>query len=249
VPTVASITTRRGKTRVVCVLSAFAVCIALTLTANSTAQNTAGPQSANNCVVCHKKNGEDVRLYEPSIHASAGISCGRCHGGNASAVEKEAAHSGRFLGKFVPAQIMSTCGSCHSRELALFKSSKHFPDKKNVARLDCVQCHGAHTVGSPSRNFSYAYFCSGCHGLEYLPELNRPFQQMLEAADSQNDAINALVKSGTRPTDELISLRKQTRKMIANIVHATDYEGGREEISGILQINQQFKEVLASRKK
>lgn len=161
-----------------------------------------------------------------------------------SAADKETAHSGRFVGKFSASQNISTCGSCHSAQLALFKESKHFPDKKGVARLDCVQCHGAHTVGSVSRNFSYAYFCSGCHGLEYLPELNRPFQQMLEAADSQNDGINSLRKSGAKVSEELVSLRKQTRKMIAEIVHGTDYQRGQNKIPEILKTNERFKEAL-----
>jgi hypothetical protein len=182
------------------------------------------------------------------VHASAGISCSRCHGGNVSAADKEAAHSGRFVGKFTSAQTIATCGSCHSGELAVFKHSKHFPESKGVARLDCVQCHGAHVVGSPSRDFSYAYFCSGCHGLEYLPELNRPFQQMLEAADSQNDVINGIRKSGSTPSDGLISLRKQTRKMIAQIVHGTDYQGGQEKIPEILQLDEQFKKLAGGNK-
>ena len=205
-------------------------------------------QSVNKCVACHKNNGEEAMLYADSIHAAKGISCSRCHGGNASASEKEAGHSGQFVGKPDSAQTIRTCGSCHTAELTLFKTSRHFPEKKGTARLDCVQCHGAHTTGSPSRNFSFAYFCSGCHGLEYLPELNRPFQKMLEVADAQNDAVNAMRKSGSTPDAEAVSLRQQTRKLVGEIVHGTDYEGGREKIPQILKLNEEFKKAVSSRR-
>jgi len=205
---------------------------------------TPGPrsiQSTNNCVACHQQHGEEAHAYSKSIHQVAGISCTRCHGGNVSADQKDAAHSGRFVGKFQPAQIISTCGSCHSSELALFKTSKHFPGAAGIARLDCAQCHGAHNVGSPARDFSYAYYCSGCHGLEYLPELNKPFQQMLMAADAENDAINTLNKSGGAPSAQQLAIRKQVRKLIAQIVHGTDYQGGQKTIPDVLALHEQFK--------
>src|SRR5262249_11283299 len=198
-------------------------------------------QAANGCVTCHLNNGDEARLYAQSVHAGAKISCTRCHGGDASASDQKTAHSGSFSGKPEPGKSIAMCGSCHTAEFSRFKASKHFPEKKNVARLDCTQCHGTHAIGSAERNFSYAYFCSGCHGLEYLPELNRPFREMLLAADAQNDAINALRKSGKSPTPEQLTIRRETRKLIGDIVHGTDYQGGQEKIPQILKLNDEFK--------
>jgi hypothetical protein len=99
-------------------------------------------------------------------------------------------------------------------------------------------------IGSPNRNFSYAYFCSGCHGLEYLPELNKPFQQMLMAADAENDSLNELRRAGTKASDEAMVLRKQIRAAVGQIVHGTDYQPGQDRIPGILKQHEQFKLLL-----
>ena len=223
------------------VIAAFAAAVLLAFFQSPSSAWFEPTQNANSYVTCHQNNGEEAALYSQSLHATAGISCSRCHGGNASAPDKSGAHSGRFNGKLEPAQQYTTCGSCHSAEVAAFKTSKHFSDRQGVARLDCVQCHGAHMIGSPNRNFSYAYFCSGCHGLEYLPELNKPFQQMLMAADSENDAINEARRSGVKPGDEALAIRKLTRKQIAEIVHGTNYQLGQQRIPEILKQHEQFK--------
>lgn len=196
---------------------------------------------ANSCVSCHLTLGEEAALYALSIHAGAGISCSRCHGGNPSAADKAGAHSERFAGKLDAARQFSTCGSCHAAELNVFKTGKHFPERKGVARLDCVQCHGTHMIGSPNRNFSYAYYCSGCHGLEYLPELNKPFQQMLMAADAENDSFNELRRGGAKLPDDALAIRKQIRAAVGQIVHGTDYQMGQARIPEILKQHEQFK--------
>ena len=76
-----------------------------------------------------------------------------------------------------------------------------------------------------------------------MPELNRPFQKMLEAADNENETINSLKKASTKPSEELLSLRKQAMSMTAEIVHGTDYQGGQEKIPAILQIHERFRKA------
>jgi hypothetical protein len=211
-------------------------------TAPDPGASTGSPaQTANSCVSCHQTLGEEAALYALSVHAGSGISCSRCHGGNPAAADKAGAHSDRFVGKLDAGRQFSTCGSCHAAELNVFKTGKHFPERKGIAKLDCVQCHGTHMIGSPNRNFSYAYFCSGCHGLEYLPELNKPFQQMLMAADAENDSINELRRAGARLPEEALALRKKSRAAVGQIVHGTDHEKGLAGIPEILKQHEQFK--------
>jgi hypothetical protein len=103
--------------------------------------------------------------------------------------------------------------------------------------LDCSQCHGAHAVGSASRNFSFVYYCAGCHGQEYLPALPDNFQKMLALADSLNDAGRAV-------SDEADRRRKDIRRRIAEIVHTTDSEGARSKAAEILKLGDEFKQMI-----
>ena len=115
--------------------------------------------------------------------------------------------------------------------------------------MDCVQCHRAHTVGSNTRNFSFALFCTGCHGLEYLPELPREFQKMLALVDDEKDSLAALESSGRKASDEIMRQRKEIRRMVSEIVHATDLKGGLEKIPQILKLGEQFKTTIEREKK
>src|SRR5262245_23437378 len=70
------------------------------------------------CVSCHRAPSDEAAgLYSSSVHFRAGISCSRCHGGNAASIDKTEAHGGRFVGKPTSAQSMTTCGGCHTTEL------------------------------------------------------------------------------------------------------------------------------------
>jgi mono/diheme cytochrome c family protein len=114
---------------------------------------------SDTCSACHQKQDEKIlSLYSQSTHAKAGKSCNSCHGGDASAAEKDDAHSLNFVGKPNSEQAVRMCGSCHRQEAAQYRASHHFPVQKGVSRVDCVECHGAHTIGAPARGFSVALF-------------------------------------------------------------------------------------------
>lgn len=207
-------------------------------------------QESDSCVACHRKQDSvAARLYPHSVHARAGIACSRCHGGDSSAGEKQKAHGGRFVGQPSAPEVMAMCGSCHKPQLALFKTGRHLPDARGNPPLDCVQCHGAHTVGSPARDFSFAYYCSGCHGLEYLPSLPQPFQNMLKLADDATDAMRSLSAGGHSPTEDLVRRRKELRRLVAEIVHPTDLAGGGQKIPHILKLGEEFKQAVEREKR
>ncbi|MBK7641667.1 MAG: hypothetical protein IPJ19_01235 [Planctomycetes bacterium] len=138
------------------------------------------------CIVCHGKEGHDLTQ---SIHAKAGIGCTSCHGGDAQALEVEAAH-GKELKRFkTPREALEACGSCHSSveqmriyglrtdQLSLYWTSKHGQKlaqdgDPNVAT--CISCHGAHDVlraadtRSPVHPFNQVATCGRCHADEKL---------------------------------------------------------------------------------
>jgi hypothetical protein len=201
--------------------------------------------SSNNCLVCHEKNrDETIGLFTNSTHSRRGIGCQDCHGGDASAVEKPAAHGQNFIGRMNSNQILERCGSCHKNQLATFKTSRHYPERRNLARVDCVQCHGAHLVGKLSGDSNFAYVCSGCHGLEYLPELPSPFQKTLMITDEIRDLLHETEMKGGKPAEESLKLRRELRGRVGAWVHATDVKAVQENGDSFMEMSNRLKRLL-----
>jgi hypothetical protein len=202
---------------------------------------------SDKCFVCHQKNADEtIELFTYSTHSRRNISCKDCHGGDAAASEKQVAHSQNFIGKMTSNQILERCGSCHKTQLATFQSSHHYPEHKNMARVDCVQCHGAHTVGKLQQGGSnFAYVCAGCHGLEYLPELPSPLQKTLVMTDEVRDLWRDMDARGIKPTDESVKLRRELRRQVGEWVHATNAKGASENASKFAEMTGRLKKLLA----
>jgi hypothetical protein len=62
--------------------------------------------------------------------------------------------------------------------------------------------------------------------LEYLPHLPAEFQKTLSMSDDLNDSLRAIESSGGRLSADEVAAKKEVRRLIAEIVHATDSEGG-----------------------
>jgi hypothetical protein len=206
--------------------------------------------STNNCLVCHEKNrDETIGLFTNSTHWRRGLGCQDCHGGDALAVEKPGAHGQNFIGRMNSNQILERCGSCHKSQLETFKTSRHYPERRNLARVDCVQCHGAHTVGKLSGDSNFAYVCSGCHGLEYLPELPSPLRKTLVMTDEIRDLWRDAVSKGGKPGDEALKLRRELRGRVGGWVHATDARGAEENGETLFELSIRLKRLLADSQK
>ena len=210
-------------------------------------------QNADSCVACHRQQkdraGQVVSIYQTSTHSRAGIKCDGCHGGDSSQSEKTKAHDGHFITRPDTRATLEMCGACHRQPLDFFKGSRHVAARPNAARLDCVECHGVHGIGAASESFRWPQFCAGCHGLEYLPQLPRPFQEMLSLADDLREGIHRLEVKGRAPTKELIERRKEIRHLISELVHKTDARAGLDRIPGILDLGGTLKQQIASEEK
>jgi len=207
-------------------------------------------QSKDNCIDCHSrlqgKAGQVVSIYQTSTHSSVSVGCDRCHGGDSSQAEKNKAHAGDFIARPDTTATLEMCGKCHRQPLEYFRSSRHVAARPNAARLDCAECHGVHGIGAASESFRWPQFCAGCHGLEYLPQLPRTFQEMLALADDLREGIHRLEVKGRAPAKELIERRKEIRHMISELVHKTDAKGGGERIPHILELGAALKQQIVS---
>jgi hypothetical protein len=206
-------------------------------------------QNKDNCIDCHSrlqgKAGQVVSIYQTSTHSRASVGCDGCHGGDSSQSEKNKAHAGDFIARPDTTATLEMCGKCHRQPLEFFKSSRHVAARPNAARLDCVECHGVHGIGAASDSFRWPQFCAGCHGLEYLPQLPRPFQEMLTLADDLREGIHRLEAKG-KASPEFTTRRKEIRHMISELVHKTDARAGLDRIHTILELGWSLKTKITA---
>ena len=209
-------------------------------------QAQAALSSVNTCIACHQPRGDgSVALFAGSVHVRNAITCTACHGGDYKARDKAAAHAVNFIGKPSAVEQLTMCGACHAQPQADFKTSLHFPKNFDVPRLTCSDCHGAHAVGSAARarDFSFAVFCTNCHGLEYLPELPVALRGLLQIADDENRAIARWRAWGREPSREVMAARREVRRRIGDLVHKTDLPHAVEAAPEIMKLHETFRHL------
>ncbi len=185
-----------------------------------------------------------MALHLASTHGQASVGCHGCHGGDPAETDKAKAHMVNFVAKPDAMGTLQMCGQCHIQPNRQFKASRHMPAQLNSPRLDCAECHGVHTIGSPPTSFSFSMFCAGCHGLEYLPALPPAFQQMLDLTDELSAEFRRLAELERTPAAGVTKLRKEIRRLTAEIVHSTDLEGGLQQVPRILKLGEELKRQI-----
>jgi predicted CXXCH cytochrome family protein len=194
-----------------------------------TASAQTAQAAASGCVSCHVSL-PDGRLSTPpkafqgDVHQTHGFSCVDCHGGDATAAEKPAAHNAAkgYRGKPSGKDIITVCARCHSDaefmhkfaprqrvdQAAEYATSVH---GKRLATGDtqvatCISCHGAHGVRlvndakSPAFPTNVAATCGACHAsTEHMKGYTQPDGKPLptnQLADYQRSVhYAALTKS------------------------------------------------------
>lgn len=130
------------------------------------------------CVECHKSSDFMVtnkKLYDyyqrwqASAHGQEDVTCSDCHGGNAKAARKEAAHAGmagRPEQPLTHKQVPKVCGGCHEDLYKSYVTSKHYQhlDKKKQVEQgpNCVTCHGSVSAKALDVT-SVRGTCENCH--------------------------------------------------------------------------------------
>jgi len=175
--------------------------------------------AGDECRACHEALGDrPSSLFKGDVHASSGISCADCHGGNPRSDDMEAAMSKEagFIGVPTSDGISKLCASCHSNPERMGKFGSKLPTGQwdvlqqsvhgkpgtsgGTHIAQCTSCHSAHGVLSKSNPRSPVYpvnlvaTCTRCHSnaaymRTYNPSL--PVDQLEKYRTSVHGMLNA----------------------------------------------------------
>src|SRR5512146_2232030 len=144
---------------------------------------------ASTCVDCHSALDKPLQVtseqYAEDVHASKGLTCAACHGGDPTSPDNAMDRKKGFRGHINRKDIPAICGGCHSDsaymrqynpslrtdQLAQYNTSVH---GKRLAAGDikvavCTDCHGVHGLRAVSDTraavhpLNVAKTCSRCH--------------------------------------------------------------------------------------
>jgi len=204
----------------------------------------------NQCEACHaRRDAIIVATHRQSTHGRMRLTCTSCHHGDPAASDQQKAHTAGFLGRPTLRETLTMCRPCHAQIANLLATSRHYSEREGIPRLDCVQCHGAHAIGTQPPNGSFAYTCAGCHGLEYLPALPPEFQTLLLKRDELTPLLPALAATPSSLPDDLLRRRREIRAGIAALVHATDTFAASRQIPTLLRHIEELMRLLEAIRK
>lgn len=156
----------------------WAVCCTALLVVNGSAAHAEKAPIA--CITCHEVFGgslaKPVTDWRGSIHDQHGITCDRCHGGNAgvvvgnvlqltppqfAAIQSAAmSKANGFVGKPTGRQMFDMCAKCHPASVGRYAGSVMGEAYlQNKGGPSCVACHQAHRNVIPE----VPQVCSRCH--------------------------------------------------------------------------------------
>jgi predicted CXXCH cytochrome family protein len=169
--------------------------------ADSPASRTVqGAPPENGCVRCHSRPSLPAEMgnrfldWRASRHAAAGVTCDKCHGGDAAAIDPAMAHKSMFRNNDRTSRIQDVdapefCGRCHRAIVNSFVESEHYRLlKASAAGASCTSCHG-HMGSSVARAaFEGESLCTVCHNTIDGPSPRRP--DIVKKAKSTLDTIS-----------------------------------------------------------
>lgn len=142
----------------------------------------------NSCVTCHQGLGgasaQNTADWQASVHASQGVGCVSCHGGDPNRADESAMSvAGGFLGVPTKGQIPGRCASCHSNvelmrpyNVPIDQFEQYWQSQHGQALLTgdgavatCYDCHGGHKVMKVDDPAASIYptnepaMCARCH--------------------------------------------------------------------------------------
>ena len=135
-------------------------------------QGAGPPGAVNACVRCHQglaapqAAAHSFTAWRASAHG-AGVTCDRCHGGDTTATEAQAAHrdvypANDYRSMVHRTRVPATCGACHQQELGFFIGSRHVERLRAGTGPSCVTCHGSMAVRRV-RVADLDTACGACH--------------------------------------------------------------------------------------
>lgn len=127
-------------------------------------------------VECHANTLDKIaksnyEQWTKSKHALLGVTCDKCHGGDAGSGVKETAHTGIYRSSDARSSVYyrnvpETCGKCHADELKNFKNSAHFQKLEALKQAPtCNTCHVSHEFNILDIK-EFHGLCNNCHNSE-----------------------------------------------------------------------------------
>jgi hypothetical protein len=190
------------------------------------AQNRA---AGGQCVACHARLpeatgvGHGFTVWRASRHGAAGVGCEACHGGNAAAPDKVAAHRGVRRSTDPQSSVFfqkvpDTCGRCHASEAGYFRTSVHYGRLRADGHgPNCVTCHGsmATAVLNPEQVLGT---CSACHSATGVAAVgkSREAAQVLALVRAENILFDVVSQSaGARASGRVGTLLSSAQRHLA----------------------------------
>ncbi len=150
----------------------------------------------NSCIECHRQLEDELKApvvsFATDIHASYGLSCKDCHGGDPDKDDVDLAKDKSFKGAPKRGQIPQFCGGCHADaaamrafnpalrtdQLSQYGTSRHgqLLRSGDTKAAVCTDCHGVHGIQSARFPKSLTFpwnipqTCGRCHSDKVLME-------------------------------------------------------------------------------
>jgi predicted CXXCH cytochrome family protein len=163
------------------------------------------PEPADSCVECHAELSDElgapVEAMKDDLHASRGLSCADCHGGNPHDPDPTAMDAEQgFRGVPKKTEVPEFCARCHSEPAYMRRFNPSLPTNQRERYLTsvhgqrlaegdgkvatCTDCHGSHgmlsgrQVRSPVYPANIPSTCGRCHSkAAYMSEYGLPVLQ------------------------------------------------------------------------
>jgi len=177
----------------------------------------------NQCATCHS-GLPDPKLSAPphavvgDVHDKAGVHCADCHGGDASASDKTAAHSTAKGYRGTP-HAAEICASCHVLIAERFKGSVH----AQIFDKACVECHSNHGIKAPSDALvgtAKGTLCETCHndkddpGFTAANAMHSSLDRINQGITGSTASIDGLRNAGMEVGDQELALTDAKTKLV-----------------------------------
>lgn len=175
------------------------------------------------CLQCHAgqegRLGEAVEQWRNSVHATNGISCHDCHGGDPTDFAMAMDPERGFLGVPDYAAVPEFCGRCHLGVKEDYLVSAH-GQALDVGGPQCVLCHGNHDIQLATIDLINEDSCSRCHGFDRAEKVKQVISDT-EATLTQLDvSVAGLHRVGidmARIKEDLFAQRNGFRRLFHTV--------------------------------
>lgn len=183
----------------------------------------ASQQGETVCIQCHGglsgALGAPVKDWRGSIHASNGISCNDCHGGDPTDFAMAMSPDRGFLGAPDYEKVPEFCGRCHVGVLKDYLQSAHGMALSRGG-AQCVVCHTNHSVQKASLDLINRESCTRCHDYARAEKVKAALADTDGKISAMETELDHLAKLGMFVDEykgEVFSLRNRFHRVFHTV--------------------------------